>query len=98
MTAHKLTLNIDDGGETWTLSCPYNRTDVSRPCWPHNEDGTPSTSTSVNNFICTWVTWFDECGTDVVTSLPETSWPVTVEWVGDGPQFFAGEPERVVGT
>jgi len=83
-------------GITWELRCPFDVADESRPCWPHYENGEPFTAKEAAPIGCNWGEWFGEMDVEMVTEMPETSWPVTAHWDGDHFTMTLGAPTSAI--
>jgi hypothetical protein len=69
-----------DGGWFWLeIQCPYDKTDETRPCWPHEEDGSLIPAPQAD---CNYIEWNDNQAIEE-TLHGERTFPVSVYVVWD---------------
>lgn len=82
---HRYTLVVVDEYVTLEVVCPYRPSDESRPCWPHGEDGEPDPAPRLD---CTYESWVDGIGRDVLHGEWRFDLPAEWEWSAwDGPRL-----------
>ena len=77
---HAVTMSVDRGWPEWSMCCPHDIEDRSRPCWPCDESGQPDADSDE----CTYVQWFENDGPDSITAAPKVTYEVDdADWTGD---------------
>ena len=91
---HKVTLTVSETwGVEWSFTCGYDMDDEARPCWPHTEDGERASAEYAALSGCTYQSWWDNEGTEMIHTGPTLSFPLTATWEdGDYFRFHLAAP------
>lgn len=94
--AHRVTFSVGEGTARVTMQpCPHAATDPTRPCWPHDDTGTPMPAPQAD---CTYESWIDAVGLECFTEATFDAPIVVASFSDDGPLFNAIVPDPATWT
>lgn len=91
MDRHRFFVTIEgDYSPTLRVECPYEGTDVARPCWPHTEGGEPEPSPQE---MCTYESWIENLGPgELLHGSQEFQLRAVARWEGGNFELYLAPP------
>lgn len=90
-TPHHVKVELGKGYTFLTSVCPFDPADQERPCWPHNEDGTPFDVEQGIKDGCVYADWVGEHDVDRFTNTVTVTFELTATWRNDCFDFEFGK-------
>lgn len=94
MSDHRMRVEIEDGGIHFSVVCPFDPEDRSRPCWPTqiDSDGEPEPESDE----CVYVGWCDNlCPDEWHHGLVTIECDAEFDWHYDSPSVRLSSPVPV---